>query len=131
MTWEKVPAELIEALSDVTEGLDAQRRLMFGYPCYFVNGNMFLGAYGDGAIVRLPRNEGEQALGSIEGIVPFEPIPGRTMKEYIVVPEAVYRDRVRFENLVRHSLEYVRSLPPKQKSGSRRRPPQGEAAKED
>ena len=76
----------------------------------------------------MPPHEREQALASGEGLVPFEPIPGRTMKEYIVVPETVYGDRARFKGLVRQSLDYVQALPPRQKSRGNKSAQRGEAA---
>lgn len=121
--WGKAPDELVDMLARATEDLGVERRIMFGYPCYFVNGNMFLGAFEDGAVVRLSTADRQAALLSSEGFSPFEPVPGRVMKEYVVAPGSVYTEEKRFRELVRQSLTYTRSLPAKQprRSGTGRR----------
>ena len=48
---------------------------------------------------------------------PFEPLKGRIMKEYIVVPESLYTDAKSFEEWLKRAHAYAASLPPKVKKG--------------
>jgi TfoX/Sxy family transcriptional regulator of competence genes len=61
-------------------------RPMFGNMAAFVNGNMFAGLFGEDLFVRLPDDESARIrkLGGRD----FEPMPGRAMRGYVVVPGA-------------------------------------------
>jgi hypothetical protein len=97
MKWKKSPPALVERFSSLVPP-PAEQRKMFGYPAAFANGNLFMALHHENLILRLPR---EQIL-KIKGARPFEPMPGRKMKEYIVAPKG-------------RSFEYVLSLPSKAK----------------
>lgn len=93
-----------------------ERRQMFGFPCCFVNGNMFMGLHNNNMILRL--SEIDRASLSSLGGKPFEPMPGRIMKEYVLVPD----DLLRTANLaawIERSLAFASRLPVKKK-GSRK-----------
>ena len=60
---------------------------MFGYPCAFVNGNMFAGLFQDRIFVRLSPDD-RSGLDRTHGAIDFEPMPRRPMKAYAVVPDA-------------------------------------------
>ena len=86
---------------------------MFGGLTLFVNGHMFAGVHGRKIILRL--GEAERADAQAEaGALPFEPMPGRVMKEYVVVPEPVWSSPEALEEWMRRSVEYVGGLPPKE-----------------
>ena len=85
-------------------------RPMFGNVAAFVNGNMFSGVFGEDVFVRLP--EGDRAKVQAGGGGAFEPMPGRAMKEYVVLPSA-WRSGRDGEKWVRRSLEWAAELPPK------------------
>jgi TfoX/Sxy family transcriptional regulator of competence genes len=87
-------------------------RPMFGNLAAFVNRNMFLALFGSDVAVRLPEADRTELLGE-EGAAPFEPMPGRAMKEYVVLPAAWHGDRGRLEPWVERSLRYVAAMPPK------------------
>jgi hypothetical protein len=53
MAWKKPSAELVAAFDAVLPGAPAERRLMFGFPAAFVNGNMFMGLFEESFILRL------------------------------------------------------------------------------
>ncbi len=55
---------------------------MFGHPAGFVNGNMFFGTFSGGLTFRLPA-ERLVELCEVQGVGPFEPMPGRPWKEYV------------------------------------------------
>src|SRR5947209_11615332 len=59
-------------------------RPMFGNLSAFVNGNMFCGLFGEDLFVRV--SEGDQAKIRKQGGKAFEPMPGRAMTGYVVVP---------------------------------------------
>jgi TfoX/Sxy family transcriptional regulator of competence genes len=112
MKWKKSPPALVELFSSVVPPAPAEQRKMFGYPAAFVNGNLFMALHQDNFILRLPR---EQML-KIKGAKPFEPMPGRKMKEYIVAPKALVKDEAALRQWVERSLQYVLSLPGKAKA---------------
>ncbi len=92
MPWTKAPPELVELFyAALPEDPAVERRKMFGYPCAFVNGNMFTGVFAELIMVRLPDEQRAELL-AIEGAAPFEPMAGRPMKEYVVLPESVLRN---------------------------------------
>jgi hypothetical protein len=62
-----------------------ERRKMFGYPCCFVNGNVFMGLHGKSMVLRLSEKD-RQGLLENGGSV-FEPMPEHIMGEYVVVPK--------------------------------------------
>jgi TfoX/Sxy family transcriptional regulator of competence genes len=59
---------------------------MFGNLAAFVNGNMFAGLFGEDLFVRLP--DAEAAPIRKAGGRNFEPMAGRAMTGYVVVPPA-------------------------------------------
>jgi len=58
---------------------------MFGNFVAFVNGNMFLGLFGEAVFARLNEADHAALLKAPETAV-FEPMPGRPMKEYVSFP---------------------------------------------
>jgi TfoX/Sxy family transcriptional regulator of competence genes len=56
------------------------------------------------------------------GALPFEPMPGRAMKEYVVMPEAVWNDPDALEQWLLRSIEFVGVLPPKEPRPKKPRP---------
>jgi hypothetical protein len=44
----------------------------------------------------------------------FEPMAGRVMKEYVVLPESIYNNATVFSKWLDRSYEYVLSLPIKE-----------------
>ena len=98
---------------------DIQIKPMFGNVAGFVNGNMFSCLFGDDFCVRLPEAERAELL-SVEGTSVLEPMPGRPMKEYVVVPPAWRDDPVRVRDWAARSLEWARGLPPKEPGGRKR-----------
>ena len=98
----------------VPEAPDVTTRPMFGNLAAFVNGNMFLGLLGQQVAVRLPEEQREELLKQ-KGAAPFEPMKGRPMKEYVVLPETWKKSRAKAEKWVDRSLAFASTLPPKTK----------------
>jgi len=87
-------------------------RPMFGNLSAFISGNMFMGVYGEDFLVRLPESDRADLL-KHDGAAIFEPMKGRQMKEYIVVPRQWTRDTARIKPWVKKSLDWSSKLPPK------------------
>jgi TfoX/Sxy family transcriptional regulator of competence genes len=85
---------------------------MFGQLAGFVNGNMFSGIHGNAIFVRLPEAGREELLRE-EGAQVFEPMPGRPMREYVVLPEAWASEPERIRAWVVRSLESSAAMPAK------------------
>ena len=91
---------------------DVSRRKMFGWPAAFVGGRMFAGLHRDTMVVRLGTAELAAFL-ALPGARPFEPMPGRPMTGYAVVPEAMLADEPEIRAWLQRSLAFTRTLPPK------------------
>ena len=113
MAWKKAPQELVDFLADTLNDVECQKRTMFGYPAYFIKGNMFIAAFQDNIIIKVPKEAKEDLKRKYKGLENFEPMPGRVMKEYLVIPKEVYKKQEKFARLLEISLEYVSLLPPK------------------
>ena len=99
-----------EALVPTEEGIG--RRPVFGQPAAFLEGNMFLGVFGDTVIVRLSEADRERAASEL-GARPFEPMPGRPMREYVVLPANVFADRAVAKSWVDRAVAFASRLPKK------------------
>jgi TfoX/Sxy family transcriptional regulator of competence genes len=120
MGWRKSPQPLIDLFERaVPRAGGIERRRMFGYPAAFLAGHLFAGLHQESFILRLSEPDRERARAE-HGVRPFEPMPGRRMREYVVLPESLLgRPRALGAWIVR-SIGYVRSLPPKTRQGSPR-----------
>jgi TfoX/Sxy family transcriptional regulator of competence genes len=94
------------------KGPNVTSKKVFGQPAAFVNGNMFFGVFGASVFVRLSETDRSDAEG-IPGFKAFEPMPGRPMKGYFVVPRSVLASRTQFPQWVERSMRFASSLPPK------------------
>ncbi len=110
--FDKAPAELVERFAAVlaTRPTGSVRK-MFGYPAAFVNGNMATGLHGSNWFVRLSEADTRELVAAGGG--PFEPMPGRPMRGYAVLPAAVAADADAAAAWVDRALEHVAGLPPK------------------
>ncbi len=115
MAWQKSKPALVEAFYEALPGDAAvERRKMFGYPCAFVGGNMFTGLHQQNLVVRLPETKREKLLATA-GASRFEPMQGRVMREYVVVPKSMLADRTTLRRWIREAFRYAASLPAKTK----------------
>jgi hypothetical protein len=111
--FDKSPPELVERFDAVAADLPrAERRLTFGYPCLYVGGNMVSGLHQSSWFVRLGDPERSEAL-ALDGAAPFEPMPGRPMTGYTLLPPAVIADDVEIRRWVERAIEFGTTLPPK------------------
>ncbi len=118
-TFRKSPPELIARFDELAAlAQEADRRQMFGYPTCVLRGNMFMGLHEDSLILRLAEADRAEFLRRYHTDT-FEPMPGRPMKEYVVVPPALISDDA-VGDWVRRSLAYAMQLPakaPRKKKG--------------
>ena len=115
--WDKPNERLVKLLDEIVAGLEfdapVDYRPMFGCPAYFTGGNLFAGVWQETMMLRL--SEDERAEVTAAGGRPFEPMPGRAMKEYVALPPDMMADRDVASLWVRKAAAYAASLPPKEK----------------
>jgi TfoX/Sxy family transcriptional regulator of competence genes len=117
--WKKAPESLVLRFGQALPSDPAiERRSMFGYPCAFFHGHMFCGLFEDQFIVRLSDAE-RGAFLKQPGAKVFEPMPGRPMKEYVLVPPAVVEREALLGGWLRQALDYVGGLPPRVKKAEK------------
>ncbi len=124
MAWKKSSPALVELFSSVAPGEPAERRQMFGFPAAFVNGHLFMSLFEDDFVLRLP-DDARAKMMKIKGARPFEPMPGRPMKEYVVAPASVVKDEKTLRKWIGESLAYAMSLPAKSKKAKSSRARRG------
>ncbi len=118
-TFGKAPAELVARFDELTSlAGDADRKQMFGYPACVLHGNMFMALHQDSLILRLADADRAEFLSRYDSGL-FEPMPGRPMQQYVVVPPTlVYDDAI--TEWIRRSRAFADQLPakkPKRKKG--------------
>lgn len=86
-------------------------RPMFGNLAAFANGYMFCGLFGDDVFVRFDADG--QARITADGGMPFAPMPGRPMRDYVVLPSARAHDVPALAATIAESLAHTMALPPK------------------
>lgn len=114
---EKTRAFFVSVLPDDPR---VELKPMFGHVAGFVNGNMFAGTFGSDIMMRLPDEERAKLIRE-EKTSLFEPMEGRPMKEYVVLPRAWHSDPERVRRLLRRSLEYAATLPAKALGGRKKK----------
>jgi len=114
--WKPAPRNAIVAFEATTSGLPGtEPKKMFGYSCIFAKGNMFAGLHEAGMVLRLPDEQRVEFL-RLKGAAQFEPMPGRLMREYVLVPRVLLDAPDRLRPWVEKSLAFVLSLPAKSKN---------------
>ena len=93
---------------------DVVLKPMFGYQCAWINGNMFTGLFADEWWVRVSELDRE-ALLALPGAHPFEPMPGRSMGRYMVLPADLAARDADLDASLTKAVDFTRSMPPKKK----------------
>ena len=120
MEWRKSSPELTALFDSLFPGPPAEKRQMFGYPAGFVGGNMFAGLHQESMVLRLSDEDRDRFL-TLAGAATFEPMPGKPMKQYVVVPQALLHDVGSLRPWIARALSYGASLPPKAKKPQKRK----------
>jgi TfoX/Sxy family transcriptional regulator of competence genes len=111
--WHPASEALVRTFHDVMEALpQAESRKVFGYPAAFTNGQMFAGLHQDNMILRLPDEDRARFL-QLKGAHAFEPMPGRPMREYVVVPKTMMKTGDELQAWLEKAFTYANTLPPK------------------
>lgn len=111
-SWPTTPEAVAERFRASVAGIEgAEVRKMFGFPAAFINGNMVAGTFRDAILVRLAKPDLEAQLAA--GWSTFEPMPGRPMTGYLLVPPDVAADPDALRGWTERAAAYVRTLPPK------------------
>ncbi len=114
MTWKKSSAELTARFDRLLPaGGTIERRKMFGYPAAFVNGNLFAGLHQESLVLKLAEKD-RRVLAEEHGASRFEPMPGRPMGAFMMVPPDLLADTRAVGAWIEKARAYVASLPPKQ-----------------
>jgi len=85
---------------------------MFGNLSAFVNGNMFFGIFGADLFLRLSIEDQKELLKSKEAST-LEPMKGKPMKDYFVLPKAWRAKPETLRAWISKSLEWSSKLSPK------------------
>jgi len=110
---EKSSPELTALFADLApKAPSVTQKQMFGWPCCFVNGNLFTGLHKQSIIFRLSDDD-RAAILKLHGTADFEPMPGRKMKGYVILADPLRRDRVELRRWIESALKHTQALPPK------------------
>ncbi|HEX6868151.1 MAG TPA: TfoX/Sxy family protein [Candidatus Limnocylindrales bacterium] len=109
----KSPPDLVARFDAIAADFPrAERRLTFGYPCLYVGGNMISGLFEDRWHVKLGP-DARHELEALPGAKPFEPMPGRPMTGFTLMPRSVVADDDEIREWVGRAVDYGTTLPPK------------------
>lgn len=122
--WQPAPLDLIHAFeTEIARIPEAEPKKMFGYPAALVNGNLFTGLHQSNWIVRLSDIDRARLL-KVDGALLFQPMPGRPMREYVVLPESIVRVPDELHEWILRAMKFalgVTPRPPRQLAGARLR----------
>ena len=111
--WRPAPEALKQVFEKAIQSFpEAEPRKVFGYPAAVINGHMFAGLHQEDLILRLSEADRAKLL-KRPGAKLFEPMPGRPMREYVVVPPSILDSETQLNIWLEKALTYTRSLPPK------------------
>lgn len=119
MEWIKSPQGLIDLFTEcLPDDPRLERRKMFGYPVVFAHGNMCAGLFGERVFARLADDDRAALPGGGDY---FEPMPGRPMKAYAVIPDDVVADEAALAEVLAKAVAFTAALPPKAKKPARKK----------
>ncbi len=120
-SFEKSPPEFVTYFQDIIRDFpQVEVRMMFGYPCAFVNTHMATGLFADKLFVHLSPTD-EKEFMAIPGAASFAPMQNRPMKGYVLFPGDMLATRLLVKKWITRSLVYLVSLPAKPKTISKKR----------
>jgi TfoX/Sxy family transcriptional regulator of competence genes len=85
---------------------------MFGYPAAFLNGHLFAGLHQESFILKLSAADRDRLVAERHAGM-FEPVPGRPMREFVVIPQSILSERATLATWIEQSIAYVAGKPPK------------------
>jgi TfoX/Sxy family transcriptional regulator of competence genes len=121
MPWQRTPPEIAAAFEKAKPSDPAVvSRPMFGYPSVFTNGNHFAGTFQDKIVVRVGK---DPSFAAAKTAKPFEPMPGRAMGGYVVVPDAIVKSPAKLREWIAQAHVYAKTLPAKGPRPGKSSPP--------
>jgi len=96
-------AQRFDGLTETFVARGATRSTMFGMPVLKAGGKVFAGTYGDAMTFKLGPDDLEKAR-ALKGVEAFEPMKGRPMKEWVLVPLAHAK---RWPDLTERAFRYL------------------------
>ena len=116
MDWQKSPESVAQTFSEaLPEAPTIERRKMFGSPAAFVGGNLFASLHGTTSWCDSPMRLGTR-LSVFPGAHAFEPMAGRPMREYVVLPPAIVSDLGALREWLDRGFHFAAGMPPKEKT---------------
>ena len=110
--WRKSPPALIAAFDRaLPQGPGIEKRKMFGYPAVFSGGKLASGLWQEFVVAKLGEADRENAM-TRHGATPFEPMPGRRMREYVVLPERIFAYPAALRDWIAKAVVYAASSTP-------------------
>ena len=110
MSWPKASVDKEALLYDLASGLECERKRMFGAPVLFAGGSMFAGVFADDIFLRLDDGERARFLKENKGAHGFEPVPGKRMNEYVVVPHTLLKNKAGLREWLSMSRDYAANI---------------------
>jgi len=118
-SWTRAPQGLIDLFDEcLPPDPLVERRRMFGYPAVFVRGNMAAGLFGERIFARLADADRAALPGGGDY---FEPMPGRPMRAYAVIPEDVVADDETLAEVLAKAVAFTAAPPPKERKAKKAR----------
>lgn len=102
----------------VPDSPNVLRSQMFGFPCSFVNGNMFFGTFSSALVARIGPEAVAARIALGLGQI-FEPMEGRAWKEYLQIPTGSISDEA-LAALAGEALAFTAALPAKPAKGKKK-----------
>jgi TfoX/Sxy family transcriptional regulator of competence genes len=99
---------------------DVTRRPMFGYPSCVLNGHMFMSLFRESLVLRLGEADRAELL-ALPGAEQFEPMPGRPMTGFVLVPPDIVADDDAAAEWIARARAHAASLPPKAKKPAKKK----------
>jgi len=88
---EKPSEELSKFLEESISSFNVKKKKMSGVGI-FANDNMLTGVFENDIFIRLSEKDRAKIMSEYDEVIPFEPLKGRIMKEYVVLPDHLYND---------------------------------------
>ena len=81
-------------------GIEREKRVMFGYPAYFINRHMFFGIFESAVFARLSPGQIEALEAHGKPLGYLEPMKGRPMKDYRLIPPSICSDPILLKRVI-------------------------------
>jgi hypothetical protein len=80
---------------------------MFGYPAYYVGKKLFACVYEHGISGKLPGDRAAKLVKTDPNAIPFEPMKGRTMREWVQINLERSEDYRKYQSIFDESIHYL------------------------